>query len=69
MLLLFVFPGSSQAQMPKSENAPKVGQKAPDFTLPDQHGAPVSLADLLKPPSGANPQSGGLVLIFYRGYW
>jgi peroxiredoxin len=45
-----------------------VGQKAPSFTLPDQHGKPVSLADLLKPAAGAG-KSGGLVLIFYRGYW
>jgi len=48
-------------QLPASAAAPRVGQKAPDFTLPDQNGRPVALADLI---SGK-----GALLIFYRGYW
>jgi hypothetical protein len=48
-------------QVPLSAQAPRVGQKAPDFTLPDQTGKQVGLAELLSP--------GGAVLIFYRGHW
>jgi AhpC/TSA family len=48
-------------QLPASAAAPRVGQKAPDFTLPDQNGRPVALADLI---SGK-----GALLIFYRGHW
>ncbi len=39
----------------------RVGQPAPDFTLPDAAGAPVSLADLRS--------RGSVVLSFYRGRW
>jgi len=70
-LLIFIFFGflnSAYSQLPLSSGAPYVGQKAPSFTLPDQYGKAVSLADLLKPAAGAT-KSGGLVLIFYRGYW
>jgi hypothetical protein len=70
-LLIFIFFGflnTSYSQLPLSTAAPYVGQKAPSFTLPDQHGKPVSLVDLLKPAAGER-KSGGLVLIFYRGYW
>jgi ABC-type transport system involved in cytochrome c biogenesis permease subunit len=49
-------------QLPPSPGAPRVGQKAPDFTLPDHDGKPVALADLL---SGSR----ATLLIFYRGYW
>jgi hypothetical protein len=48
-------------QVPLSAQAPRVGEKAPDFSLPDQTGKQVALADLLSP--------NGAVLIFYRGYW
>ncbi|MGD1101512.1 MAG: hypothetical protein ABSA59_05545 [Terriglobia bacterium] len=71
-LLIFIFFGflnPSYSQLPLSTAAPYVGQKAPSFTLPDQQGKPVLLADLLKPAAGARGNSGGLVLIFYRGYW
>ena len=34
-------------QVPASAGAPRVGQKAPDFTLLDQNGKPVGLGDLL----------------------
>lgn len=40
---------------------PKVGDRAPDFTLPNAAGQPVSLAGLLaKEP---------VVVSFYRGRW
>ena len=48
-------------QVPLSTQAPRVGQKAPEFMLPDQDGKQTSLADLLSP--------NGAVLIFYRGHW
>ena len=49
-------------QMPASAGAPRVGEKAPEFTLPDQNGKLVALPDLLSGGRGA-------VLIFYRGHW
>jgi peptidoglycan/LPS O-acetylase OafA/YrhL len=49
-------------QVPPSVGAPRVGQKAPEFTLPDQNEKPVALADLLS-------RSRAVVLIFYRGFW
>lgn len=50
-------------QLPSAANAPKVGEKAPGFTLPDSQGRPVALHDLV------GPQKPWVVLIFYRGYW
>jgi hypothetical protein len=53
--------------LPRSTGAPQVGQRLPDFTLPDSSGRPVSLAQLL---SGEDsPQPRAVLLIFYRGYW
>ncbi len=43
------------------EGALKVGQRAPDFELPDFAGNKVSLAQLRA--------NGPLALIFYRGLW
>ena len=54
--------------LPLSAQAPKVGQKAPEFALADTDGAMVSLASLLSTPNAAHPTK-GVLLIFYRGYW
>lgn len=49
-------------QVPLSAQAPRIGEKAPEFTLVDQNERSVALADL---------RSGGkaVALIFYRGFW
>ena len=47
--------------VPASTQAPRIGEKAPGFTLHDQNGKPIALADLLSPH--------GAILIFYRGHW
>lgn len=44
-----------------ADQIPTVGDVAPDFTLPDDSGKPVTLAQLTS--------GNGLVLIFYRGLW
>ena len=44
-----------------AQQSVKVGERAPDFTLPDAFGKPVALSDLLK--------HGPVVLTFYRGEW
>ncbi|HEY8228322.1 MAG TPA: hypothetical protein VIG25_23855 [Pyrinomonadaceae bacterium] len=54
--------------LPESKNAPHVGQAAPEFTLPDINGKPVSLSELRSTPIGGNAPK-GVLLIFYRGYW
>lgn len=54
--------------LPASKGAPQVGQKAPDFTLPDSSGKAVSLDELLSTPVNGTPTK-GVLLIFYRGYW
>jgi hypothetical protein len=68
VLGLFLCLPAAVAQLPAAAGAPKVGEKAPDFTLEDSQGKPVQLSSLLK----AQPQGAGsswVVLIFYRGYW
>lgn len=54
--------------VPGSAGAPKVGERVPDFTLPDSTGQQVSLAQLFSAPEGS-PQPKAVLLIFYRGYW
>jgi len=44
-----------------AERALREGERAPDFTLPDALGQPVTLSHLL--------QQGPVVLTFYRGAW
>jgi hypothetical protein len=54
--------------LPPSTGAPQVGQRLPEFTLPDSTGRQVSLNELLTAPiDGKAPK--GVLLIFYRGYW
>ena len=45
---------------PSDLNRVQVGQPAPDFTLEDSGGAPVTLSKL---------RGRRVVLVFYRGYW
>ena len=58
-------------QLPPAPEAPRVGQKAPDFTLPDQDGKPTAMADLLGTAQDATGRDrpNAVLLIFYRGYW
>ncbi len=68
----FVFATFINARrLPASHSAPQMGQKAPDFTLSDTNGKPVSLSQLIsarnEQESGTTPK--GVLLIFYRGYW
>jgi cytochrome oxidase Cu insertion factor (SCO1/SenC/PrrC family) len=53
--------------LPASKGAPAVGTKAPDFTLPDANGSPVTLSRLFG-PAGSRKGS-WVLLVFYRGYW
>lgn len=54
--------------LPASKGAPQLGQRAPDFSLPDTSGRTVSLNELLTTPiNGKAPK--GVLLMFYRGYW
>jgi hypothetical protein len=54
--------------LPASKGAPQVGQRVPEFSLPDTSGKQVSLNDLLTTPiDGKAPK--GVLLVFYRGYW
>jgi hypothetical protein len=54
--------------LPASKGAPQVGQRVPEFTLPDTSGKQVSLNELLTTPINGNPPK-GVLLVFYRGYW
>ena len=49
-------------QLPPSAEAPRVGQRAPDFALADANGKTVALSEMLK-------GNRAVLLIFYRGYW
>lgn len=76
---LFIFTAFVMARwLPASQGAPQVGQKAPDFSLSDTNGKPVSLSDLLAAPikgengtagQDARPATKGVLVVFYRGYW
>ena len=57
--------GAVARPLPGSAGAPGVGQKAPDFRLPEVGGKEVSLSDLRSTGHGGS----WVVLVFYRGYW
>jgi cytochrome oxidase Cu insertion factor (SCO1/SenC/PrrC family) len=61
LLILGAYFNFVLARVPSSPVALRVGEPAPDFTLPDSAGAAVSLASF----RGRTP----VVLVFYRGYW
>jgi len=69
LILFCVFTFSLGKHLPPSTQAPKVGQKAPDFALTDINGATVTLASLLSTPISPSQATKGVVVIFYRGYW
>jgi len=57
-------------QLPASSGAPRIGQTAPEFVLPDTDNHPVSLSALLSSPlSQTRTSPKGVLLVFYRGYW
>lgn len=56
-------------QLPASADSPRLGQVAPDFTLPGKDGSPVTLSKLLETGPGGVGKANGVVLVFYRGYW
>jgi peroxiredoxin len=79
LAILLVFWSKSGAQLPPAggapppaEDGPQVGQKAPDFTLPDKYGVPMTLSKLLATAAagkGDEPRrSPWVLLVFYRGY-
>lgn len=49
------------ARVPAPATVLRVGERAPEFTLPEVGGRPVSLADF----RGKKP----VIVVFYRGYW
>jgi hypothetical protein len=55
--------------VPASARAPRVGQKAPEFTLADSEGRMVSLSQLLTSSRERSGPPRSVLLIFYRGYW
>ena len=55
------------AGLPPSSKAPKAGDAAPSFTLPDADGEERSLSSLLATAGAGKP--GWIMLIFYRGHW
>jgi hypothetical protein len=66
MFIFIIFIGGRW--LPASKGAPQVGQRVPEFTLPDTSGKQVSLNELLTTPINGNAPK-GVLLIFYRGYW
>ena len=58
---------------PDAKNAPRVGQRAPDFSLVDANGKNFSLTQSLSTPitdsTGVAHATKGVLVVFYRGYW
>jgi hypothetical protein len=57
---LFVYVFFLSNQLPPPDNVIALGAEAPAFSLPDQDGSLVRLADFRGRP---------VVLVFYRGFW
>jgi hypothetical protein len=55
--------------IPTASNAPQAGQKAPDFTLANAAGRPMSLSALLSKSADDTNAPKAVLLVFYRGYW
>jgi len=66
MFIFVIFIGGRW--LPASKGAPQVGQRVPEFTLPDTSGKQMSLNELLTSPINGNAPK-GVLLVFYRGYW
>ncbi len=66
---IFIFVNARK--LPSPNDAPGIGQKAPDFTLTDTSGQTIVLSELLAgrglTATGAPPKA--VLLVFYRGYW
>ena len=58
ILLALAIGGLAAEQVPEEHAGPKVGSKAPAFTLKDQNGQEHTLRDFLK--------KGNVGLVFYR---
>ena len=73
MFALTVFAFYVSRHIPEAGDAPRAGEKAPEFTLADTSGAQVSLSSLLNTPLANSPRPDGkpkaVLLVFYRGYW
>ena len=54
---------------PIAQNAPRVGEKAPEFALVDGNNSQIQLAKLLARPGEGTRAQHGVLLVFYRGYW
>ena len=61
MTLFFVGALFGLLRLPPAPEAPPALAAAPDFTLPDQDGNPVTLSSF----RGRGP----VLLVFYRGFW
>jgi len=66
---LSVFGFVETRRLPSAAAAPQVGQRVPDFSLPDTSGKVVSLDQLFAPASSESQAPKAVLLIFYRGYW
>ena len=54
-------------ELPLAQEAPVVGEKMPDFSLPGVSGRTVQLSKFIAAGRGGKP--GWVLLVFYRGYW
>ena len=55
--------------LPPASTAPRVGEKAPDFTLANSNSQATSLSQLLSEPISNSAPPKAVLLVFYRGYW